>query len=64
VLHALGEPHNLFWVHIFPLRDRNCRMNVYFGTNAAKFKISYNCFVEADDEGKVLSSSPTIYKLY
>jgi hypothetical protein len=64
VLHALGEPNNLFWVHIFSLRDRNYRMNVYFGTNAAKFKSSHSCFVEADDEGKVLSSSPTIYKLY
>jgi hypothetical protein len=41
-------------VHIQPLRDRNYRMNVYVGTNAANFKIPYSCFVEAGDEGKVL----------
>jgi hypothetical protein len=64
VLHALGEPHNLFWVQIFPLRDRNYRMNVYVGTNAANFKIPYSYFVEADDDGMVLSSSPPIHKLY
>jgi hypothetical protein len=64
VLHALGEPHNLFRVHIQPMRDGNYRMTVYVGTNAANFKIPYSYFVEADDEGKVFSSSPTIYKLY
>jgi hypothetical protein len=64
VLHALGEPHILFRVHIHPLRDENYRMNVYVGTNAANFKVPYSYFVEADDEGKVLSSSPTIYKRY
>ncbi len=64
VLHALGEPHNLFRVHIQPLRDGSYRMKVYVDTNAAKFKIPYSCFVETDDEGKVLLSSPTIYKLY
>ena len=64
VLHALGEPHNLFRLHVQPQRDGNYRVNVFVGTNAAKFKISYNCFVEADDEGKVLSSSPTTHELY
>ena len=64
VFHALGEPPNLFRVHIQPLRDGNYRMNVYVGTNAANSKIPYSYFVEADDEGKVLSSIPTIYKLY
>jgi hypothetical protein len=51
-------------VHILPLRDGNYRVNVYLSTNAANFKIPYSYFVEADDEGKVLSSIPTIYKLY
>ena len=51
-------------MHIQPLRDGNYRVNVYVSTNAANFKIPYSYFVEADDEGKVLSSSPTIYKLY
>jgi hypothetical protein len=51
-------------VHIQPLRVGNYRVNVYVGTDAANFKILYSCFVEADDEGRVLSSNPTIYKLY
>jgi hypothetical protein len=64
VLHALGEPHNPFQVHIQPLRDGNYRVNVFVGTNAANAKIPYSFFVEADDDGKVLSSSPTIHMLY
>jgi hypothetical protein len=51
-------------VHIQPLRDGIYRVNVYVGTNASNFKIPYSRSVVADDEGKVLSSCPTIYKLY
>jgi hypothetical protein len=39
-------------------------VNVYVGTNASNFKVPYNRSVVADDEDKLLSSSPTIYKLY
>ena len=64
VLHALGEPHNLFRLHVQPQRDGSYRANVYVSTNAANFKIPYSYFVETDDDGMVLSSSPPIHKLY
>ena len=55
--------NRLFRLHVQPQRDGNYRVNVFVGTNAANAKIPYSYFVEADD-GKVLSSSPTIHKLY
>jgi hypothetical protein len=64
VLHVLGEPQNLLKVQVRPLWDGRYRVNIFVGADAARAKIPHSYFVGADDDGNVLSATPTIHKHY
>jgi hypothetical protein len=64
VLDALGEPLALGNVQVRPLWDGRYRVNGVVGADAVSAKILHSYFVVADDDGRVLSASPTIHKLY
>ncbi len=63
VPHALGKPRNLLKVQVRPLWDRNNRVNVFVGVDAACAKIRHSCFVVADGDGNILEATPTIYTI-
>lgn len=64
VLHALGEPQSLLAVQVRPLWNGRYRVNVLVGADVANATIPHSYFVAADGDGKVVSASPKILKLY
>jgi hypothetical protein len=64
VLNVLGEPRNLLKVQVRPLWNGKYRVNVFVGADAACAKIPHSYFIVADDDGNVLSATPTIHKHY
>jgi hypothetical protein len=40
------------------------RVNVFVGADAASARVAHSFFVEADGNGKILSSSPAVARLY
>ena len=64
VVQSLGSPADLLKVQVRPL-GRDCyRVNVFVGKYGANARIADSFFLTADDEGKILTSSPEIARLY
>jgi hypothetical protein len=63
VLHAVGEPDSLLCMQVRPLWKGHYRVNVFVGVDAASARIAHSYFVVADDEGKVLKTTPMIQRL-
>jgi hypothetical protein len=64
VLDSLGRPAELFRVSVMPLWGNKYRVNVFTGTDATSVRIPNSYFVEADDNGFILQSTPRIRKEY
>ncbi len=64
VVQSLGSPTDLFNVQVRPLGGDRYRVNVYVGKHATMARIANSFFLTADDEGKILTSSPAIARLY
>src|SRR5688572_8131353 len=64
VLIRLGRPLGLHRVQVRQVAGRKYRVNVYVRAGAASYRIAHSYFLEADGEGKVLSSSPEITRTY
>ena len=64
VLYRLGEPENLHLVKVRQVYGDKYRVNVYVRADSASYKVAHSYFLEADDKGKVLASTPSIARLY
>ena len=64
VLTSLGRPPGLFRVAVLPLWGSYYRVNVLTGPDATSVCIPHSYFVEAGDDGAVVSASPPIIRLY
>jgi hypothetical protein len=64
VMHDLGEPAGLHRVHARQLWGHYYRVNVFVGADAASSLVAHSYFVAADGNGKVLTSTPAITRLY
>jgi hypothetical protein len=63
VIHALGKPNDLFLVQVRPLWGSRYRVNVYVGADSASARLANSYFLTADDDGKIIDSTPPITKL-
>jgi hypothetical protein len=64
VLSDLGRPAGLHRVQVKCVWGDHYRVNVFVGADAASFKVIHSYFLEADGNGKILSSCPAITKVY
>jgi hypothetical protein len=64
VLDTLGQPADLHRVQVRRLWDNHYRINVLTGADAACAKIANSYFLVADEDGKILASTPKIARQY
>src|SRR4051794_24955324 len=64
VVDRLGSPGDLFDVRVFPLWSDHYRVNVLVGKDFTSCLVADSFFLVTDDDGKIVSSSPTIARLY
>ncbi len=64
VVQSLGLPADLFKVQVRPLGADRYRVNVFVGKEVTSARITNSFFLTADDEGKILKSSPEIARRY
>jgi len=64
VLHTLGQPTDLIRMQVRTLWGDYYRVNVLVGPDVTSVKIAHSFFLQADAEGKILSSTPSISKKY
>lgn len=64
IIHSLGEPRDLLKVVVRPLWDKNYRVNVFTGKDAACARIANSFFVAMNADGQILSCNPKITKQY
>jgi hypothetical protein len=64
VIQSLGSPTDLFKVQVRPIGSERYRVNVVVGKDFTTARIVDSFFLTADDEGKILASSPEIARLY
>jgi hypothetical protein len=64
VIQTLGQPDNFHSVQVRRLWKDNYRVNVLVGENASSVKFAHSYFLEADSDGNIITSIPTIAKQY
>ncbi len=64
VVQSLGTPTDLLKVQVRPLGSDRYRVNVVVGKDVTTARIVDSFFLTADDEGKILKSSPEIARLF
>lgn len=64
VLGALGRPPGLYEVAVRALWENHYRVNVLIGTDPTALRIAHSYFVEAQENGDILSATPRITRLY
>src|SRR5262245_36616197 len=64
VMHGLGEPAGLRRVQVRRLWGHYYRVSVFGGPDAALTLVAHSYFLAADDNGKVLTPTPAITRLY
>jgi len=64
VLDVLGKPGDLLLIQVRPLWDRRYRVNIVVGTNVTSARVANSFFLEADEDGTVIASTPRIKKQY
>jgi hypothetical protein len=64
VLRELGKPADLFRVAVVRLWDNRYRVNVQTGPDAVSARVAHSFFLEVDEAGAVLASTPAITRLY
>jgi hypothetical protein len=64
VVERVGSPGDLLRVQVRPVGGDRYRVNIVVGKNVTSSKIVQSYFLRADDEGNIVSSTPTIARLY
>ncbi len=61
---SLGQPPELYRVTVSPLWLNYYRVNVLVGSDPTTVRIAHSYFVEAREDGRILTISPPIVRLY
>ena len=64
IIAALGRPPGLLEVAVRALWENHYRVNVLIGPDATSARIAHSYFVEAGENGDILSATPLIKRLY
>ena len=64
VLASVGLPPGLYRVSVLPVWPGRYRVNVLTGPDAASARVAHSYFVEAGDDGAIISASPPLVRLY
>ncbi len=64
VLRDLGRPADLYRVFVARLWENRYRVNVQTGPDAVSARVAHSFFLEVDEAGAVLASTPAITRLY
>jgi hypothetical protein len=64
VVGRLGRPPGLRRVQARLVFGSRYRVNVFVGDDASTARIAHSYFLEADGDGKILSSSPALTRVY
>ena len=64
VIHALGKPTDLLVVKVRPLWGSRYRVNVFVGPDTASARVANSFFLEADNDGKIIASTPPITRQF
>ena len=64
VLRGLGRPADFLRAGARLLWGNYYRVNVFAGPDAASARIAHSFFLEADGDGKILTSDPPVTKAY
>jgi hypothetical protein len=64
VLCDLGKPPGLHRVQVRCVWGDSYRVNVLMGADVSSFKVAHTYFLTADGNGKILTSSPAVTKVY
>src|SRR5688572_7534893 len=64
VMSELGSPPGMHRVQVRRVWGDSYRVNVFVGDDAASFKVAHSFFLQADGDGRVLTSTPAIARLY
>ena len=64
VIQALGRPSDLLIVQVRPLWGSRYRVNVFVGPDAMSARVVNSFFLDADDEGKIVASTPPITRQF
>ena len=64
VLRALGRPPDLLRTQVRALWGKFYRVNVLVGADASCATVGNSFFVQADDDGRILVSTPDLTKVY
>jgi len=64
VIHALGKPMDLRSVQVRKVWNDHYRVNVFVGESALSVSLAHSYFLAVDSDGRLISSTPKITKLY
>jgi hypothetical protein len=64
VLQALGKPIDLRSVQVRKVWADHYRVNIIVGENAGSVSLAHSYFLVVDTDGRLVSSTPKITKLY
>ncbi len=64
VFQSLGQPGDLQNLQIRHLWNDNYRVNVLVGIDAASAKVAHSYFMMVNNDGSIISSTPSISRLY
>ena len=64
VFQSLGQPGALQNLQVRHLWNDNYRVNVLVGSDAASANVAHSYFMTVDNDGSIISSSPSISRLY
>jgi hypothetical protein len=64
VILALGRPDDLIRVQVRELWERRYRVNIYVGPDVVSARVAHSYFLETDDDGTIVKSTPRIKRQY
>jgi hypothetical protein len=64
VLHTLGQPGDVHVVQVRHLWGDHYRVNVLVGVDVVSAKVAHSYFLEADDDGNIVTCVPKITRRY
>jgi len=64
VLTELGRPTEQYRVQVKRVWGNNYRVNVLMGPDSVSLRMAHSYFLTADANGKILTSTPTLKKVY
>ena len=64
VVQLLGKPEHLLGVQVRWVGSDRCRANVFVGEDVISGRIAHSFYLTIDGEGNILTSSPSVARLY